>query len=75
MVFPLGPPCRPRRRLKRLGKVQLGPLKSLIATYHIGDPAGTADTWKPWMRRKALHTDFAKLEPPKEPTPLAQPDA
>ena len=62
----------PRRRLRRIGPVRLGPLATLIATYHLGDPAGVADAWRPWKRRRALHKDLRRLSPPPLPPLLTQ---
>jgi phosphatidylserine/phosphatidylglycerophosphate/cardiolipin synthase-like enzyme len=42
-----------RRRLSPLGPKPLGPLASFIASHHLGDPIGTADSWRPWKRKTA----------------------
>jgi phosphatidylserine/phosphatidylglycerophosphate/cardiolipin synthase-like enzyme len=43
-----------RRRLQPLEPKSLGPIAAIIAAYHLGDPMGTADSWRPWRRRRAL---------------------
>lgn len=45
------PPLRPRR---------LGALGKLIARYHLGDPEGPADAWRPW-RRGSFSETFERL--------------
>jgi phosphatidylserine/phosphatidylglycerophosphate/cardiolipin synthase-like enzyme len=39
------------RRLRPLKPTPLGPVASLIAAFHLGDPASPADSWRPWRRR------------------------
>lgn len=39
------------RRLPPLEARRLGPFGRLIARYHLGDPEGAADAWRPWRRR------------------------
>ena len=41
-------------RLKPLSPKPLGPLAAFIASYHLGDPIGAPDSWKPWERKPAL---------------------
>ena len=41
-------------RLRPIEARPLGPLATLIAKYHLGDPAGPADSWRPWTRRAHL---------------------
>jgi phosphatidylserine/phosphatidylglycerophosphate/cardiolipin synthase-like enzyme len=43
----------PGHRLRRIAAPQAGPLGRLISGYHLGDPLGVEDAWRPW-RRKAL---------------------
>ncbi|GGK29374.1 phospholipase D-like domain-containing protein [Salinarimonas ramus] len=40
-----------RRRLRRLAPRGAGPLGSLTAAHHLGDPPSAAASWKPWRRR------------------------
>ncbi len=42
------------RRLKLLEPQGLGPLATFIAAYHIGDPIGPKDSWRPWLRKRHL---------------------
>lgn len=62
-----------RPRLRRLASQSLGPLASFIATYHIGDPIGRGDAWRPWTRRTAMAAKLkqqkAKLAAARLPTP------
>jgi phosphatidylserine/phosphatidylglycerophosphate/cardiolipin synthase-like enzyme len=39
------------RRLRPLRPTPLGPLATLIAAFHLGDPAAPQDSWRPWRRR------------------------
>jgi hypothetical protein len=45
------------RRLRPLEPVRLGPLATMIAALHLGDPAEPADSWRPWRRGAALTRD------------------
>ena len=45
-----------RCRLRPIPPVDLKPLATLIATFHIGDPVGPRDSWRPWRRRESLKT-------------------
>ena len=43
--------------LCRLRPIPVRPLNSfatLIATFHLGDPVGPRDSWRPWRRRLSL---------------------
>ncbi|HEY2358956.1 MAG TPA: phospholipase D-like domain-containing protein [Phenylobacterium sp.] len=40
-------------RLRPIAPEPLKPLAALIAAYHLGDPVGPDDAWRPWKRRKA----------------------
>jgi phosphatidylserine/phosphatidylglycerophosphate/cardiolipin synthase-like enzyme len=40
-------------RLRPIEPKPLGPLAGFIAAYHLGDPVGPKDSWRPWKRRKA----------------------
>lgn len=50
-----GPP-----RLMRLEPQGLGPLAHLIAAYHIGDPIGGDDAWRPWRRKRHMAARLAE---------------
>jgi phosphatidylserine/phosphatidylglycerophosphate/cardiolipin synthase-like enzyme len=41
-------------RLRPIELTPLNPLAALIAAYHIGDPVGPNDSWRPWKRKKAV---------------------
>ena len=52
-------------RLSPLKSKPLGPLAEFIASHHLGDPAGTGDSWRPWKRRRALQRrlrEFAQAQ-------------
>ena len=40
-------------RLRPLELKPLKPLAAFIAAYHLGDPCGPTDSWRPWKRRGA----------------------
>jgi len=44
------------RRLRPLEARRLGLIGEFIADFHIGDPTGVSDSWKPWRRRDVLLT-------------------
>ena len=39
----------------------IGPFWELVATLHLGDPAGPVDSWRPWRRRKQLEGQLKAL--------------
>jgi phosphatidylserine/phosphatidylglycerophosphate/cardiolipin synthase-like enzyme len=45
------------RLLRPLEPKPIGPLASLIARFHLGDPNGVADSWRPWRREAAMERD------------------
>ena len=47
-------------RLSLLSPVPMGPLASLIADYHLGDPLDASDSWRPLLRRRRLETEAAR---------------
>ena len=49
------------RRLAPLKPEALAPLASVIATLHLGDPAGPKDSWRPWRRRTEMQSQLARL--------------
>jgi phosphatidylserine/phosphatidylglycerophosphate/cardiolipin synthase-like enzyme len=40
-----------RRRLRPIPPGRTGPFGSLVARFHLGDPCGLDDAWRPWRRR------------------------
>ncbi|HEY5008796.1 MAG TPA: phospholipase D-like domain-containing protein, partial [Caulobacteraceae bacterium] len=41
-------------RLKPITPLKMGAFTSLIAAYHLGDPIGVYDAWRPWRRKRVL---------------------
>ena len=41
-------------RLKPITPLKMGAFTSLIAAYHLGDPIGVGDAWRPWRRKRVL---------------------
>ena len=41
-------------RLRPIQLTPLGPIASFIAAYHLGDPVGPHDSWRPWKRKRAV---------------------
>jgi len=60
----------PRRRLRPLGPVRMGPWARLIATFHLGDPTTPSDSWRPWRRRAAIEAYLAQTAPALAAKPL-----
>lgn len=44
-------------RLRPITPKPLHPLAAFIATYHLGDPIGPRDAWRPWRRRAMLKAE------------------
>ncbi len=44
-------------RLSPLAPVPMGPLASVIADYHLGDPLDASDSWRPLMRKRRLESE------------------
>jgi phosphatidylserine/phosphatidylglycerophosphate/cardiolipin synthase-like enzyme len=44
----------PGARLTPLPEPHIGPLAAVIAAYHLGDPVGVTDSWKPLLRHRLL---------------------
>ena len=65
-----------RRRMEPLVPRPIGPLATFIATYHLGDPTGPADSLRPWKRRTQLKLRLARaaelLEEAGLPTPVEE---
>jgi phosphatidylserine/phosphatidylglycerophosphate/cardiolipin synthase-like enzyme len=51
----------PGRRMHPIEIKPIGPLWELIAHLHLGDPAGPADSWRPWKRRSELQGQIKEL--------------
>jgi phosphatidylserine/phosphatidylglycerophosphate/cardiolipin synthase-like enzyme len=41
-------------RLRRIEPLQMGQAAGFVAAYHLGDPMGVGDAWRPFKRRKLL---------------------
>jgi len=51
----------PGRRLHPIDLLPVGAFWSLVAAYHLGDPAGPPDSWRPWRRRRELEGQLKTL--------------
>jgi len=49
-------------RLRPIEPKPLHPLAAFIAAYHLGDPVGPKDSWRPWKRRGALNAEIAAAQ-------------
>ena len=47
-------------RLRPIPATPLGPVAAFVATFHLGDPVGPKDSWRPWRRRRALASEVRK---------------
>ncbi|WP_311273809.1 phospholipase D-like domain-containing protein [Methylobacterium sp. WCS2018Hpa-22] len=48
------PALVPARRLCSLVASRRGPVVRLVEAFHLGDPVGLVDAWRPWRRHRAL---------------------
>lgn len=48
-------------RLRPIQPMALNPMAAIIATFHIGDPVGARDVWRPWRRRAAAKRELARV--------------
>ena len=48
-------------RLRPLKPEPLNPFAAVIAAYHLGDPVGPADSWRPWKRKAAHAREGARV--------------
>ena len=48
-------------RLAPQAPVPMGPMVSLIAAYHLGDPTDALDSWRPSLRRRRLAQQVLKI--------------
>jgi phosphatidylserine/phosphatidylglycerophosphate/cardiolipin synthase-like enzyme len=51
----------PGRQMHPIEIKPIGPLWELVATLHLGDPAGPVDSWRPWKRRSELEGQMKEL--------------
>ena len=49
-------------RLRPIPAEPLRPLASFVATFHLGDPIGPSDSWRPWRRKKEMKKDEARQQ-------------
>jgi phosphatidylserine/phosphatidylglycerophosphate/cardiolipin synthase-like enzyme len=55
-------------RLRPIEPIKLRPLARFIAAFHLGDPVGPDDSWRPWRRKQALaHRLSAACAPQDQP--------
>jgi phosphatidylserine/phosphatidylglycerophosphate/cardiolipin synthase-like enzyme len=45
-------------RLRPIPALPLRPFAALVATFHLGDPVGPKDSWRPWMRRQSVKREL-----------------
>jgi len=50
-----------RGRLTEIESLKLGRFSRFVAAYHIGDPAGVGDAWRPIRRRKMLDAEVRAI--------------
>jgi phosphatidylserine/phosphatidylglycerophosphate/cardiolipin synthase-like enzyme len=48
-------------RLRPIELTPLRPLAAFVAAFHLGDPVGPADSWRPWKRSKALAKEVRRF--------------
>jgi phosphatidylserine/phosphatidylglycerophosphate/cardiolipin synthase-like enzyme len=48
-------------RLRPIEPKPLHPLAAFIAAYHLGDPVGPRDSWRPWKRKRALRAEVRRV--------------
>jgi len=47
-------------RLRPIVPEPLGPLAAFVAAFHLGDPIGPRDSWRPWKRRRMARAEAAE---------------
>ena len=47
-------------RLRPIEPKPLSPLAAFVAAFHLGDPIGPDDAWRPWKRRRAARREAAR---------------
>jgi len=61
-------------RLRPMASTPLGPLATFIAAFHLGDPVGPDDSFRPWAREREMHKARAEAaQALTEPRPCAPP--
>ncbi len=48
-------------RLRPLQPKPLDPLAAFISAYHLGDPVGTTDSWRPWKRKRLIAAEQRRV--------------
>ena len=48
-------------RLRPIEPKPLDPLAAFIAAFHLGDPVGPGDSWRPWKRKTALKVEAERV--------------
>jgi phosphatidylserine/phosphatidylglycerophosphate/cardiolipin synthase-like enzyme len=51
-------------RIRPIEPMSLHPLARFIAAYHLGDPVGPDDSWRPWRRKRALQARQGRAATP-----------
>ena len=66
-------------RLRPIEPRPLHPIAAFIAAYHLGDPVGPRDSWRPWKRKRALDAELRRMDQanvaPSQPRSVADPHA
>lgn len=47
-------------RLRPIKPAPLAPLAAFVAAFHLGDPVGPKDSWRPWKRKRAVAAEAAR---------------
>ena len=47
-------------RLRPIESQPMNALSAFVATYHLGDPVGSGDSWRPWLRRGKLQRELGR---------------
>ncbi len=47
-------------RLRPIRPKALHPLAAFVAAFHLGDPIGPKDSWRPWKRKRALAAEASR---------------
>jgi phosphatidylserine/phosphatidylglycerophosphate/cardiolipin synthase-like enzyme len=47
-------------RLRPITPQSLSPVAAFVAAFHLGDPIGPEDSWRPWRRKRALRREAAR---------------
>ena len=56
-------------RLEPIPQLSMGPLSLFVAAFHLGDPIGQRDTWRPLRRQRMLEAAVQALEAGGDPIP------